>query len=239
MRIVIPTKDRPGNVALAIQALALQVEPDDEIVLYDDGERPACTDYGTRFALDIATIRGAQVYVKRGFAQGIHMARSEMLADAQKAGVKQLFMVDDDIVLEPGGLNQLRRDIETPDAQYFVPVIALANNEAGAKGYDPVVGSTRHQQWDLTRVDTERIHGGAWTCAILLDLERIDVKKAINDLVTGPSVVEDYTLTVDLVGYIDYSVTVWHCMTSDQGDRGWEGRALAELRRMISRKGFA
>jgi len=239
IRVAIPTKDRPGNVSLAIASVALHLGDGDELFLYDDGDRPATSDYGTRFALDIATQRGVRVVVKRGKAYGISKARAKILRDAQKDGVEWLRMVDDDIVIPADAWKAVWEALVTEaESQYVVPTIALANNEAGIEKFGQVLESTsvHDQQFVMGKSGNSRVSGGAWTCDIAMDLINIDLDAAIIRLLAGPPVVEDYVLTAPLVGFVCYDATVWHCMSPDQGERAWNSAALAYLRKSLSTK---
>ena len=234
----VPTKDRPGNVALALTALALELPEDSTLALYDDGHRPATADYATRFALDLAVQRGVNVEVKRGKPQGINQARANMLVDAGTRGFEQLWMVDDDIVSPQGSLLKLQQVLKAiPEAQYSVPVIGLANNEAGVDRFGEVdeATSTHNQQFVLNGKGLHPIVGGAWTCSILFDLKRIDAIECAQRLRAGPKVVEDYQLTQPLKGYVDRSLIAWHCMTPEQGDRNWHSYALAWVREQLGK----
>lgn len=237
MRYVVPTKDRPGNLAMALAAITVDINAYDELVLYDDGERPAMADYGVRFALDIATQRGAKVVIQRGKPKGIAAARVKMLREAEQGPQSLLMMVDDDIILAPKATTRMLKVLDDePDAQYVVPVIRLANNEAGVSGFtQTTLGRAPHQQYAIDEATPKRINGGAWTCAILLDLDRFDAHEAITRIESGPQVVEDYRLTAPMVGYLQPRAWTWHCMTGEQGDRGWETRALEYLREETSR----
>lgn len=235
MRVAVPTKDRSGNLAVALTALAQSLRPNDELFLYDDGDRPATADYATRFALDMALRSGVSVRIVRGIAQGIAAARVNILMDALRDDTQSLLMVDDDIILSSSGVTKLYRVFDDyPDAQYSVPVIALANNEAGVTGFTKTSSrDASHQQYVLGAKGAIRMDGGAWTCAILLNLDRTDLSGAISRLAHGPKVVEDYALTVPLIGYVQQEATVWHIMSNEQGERGWESLALEELRKQI------
>ncbi len=237
VRVAIPTKDRPGNLALAISSVGTLLGPSDTLVLYDDGDRPATSDYGTRFALDIALQRGARVEVIRGKPQGIAKARARILKDAFSDRVRLLRMVDDDIVVTPTAWERVWRLLNLPDAQYGVPTIRLSNNEAGIEkfGKVPEATSVHDSQFVLGGTGIHRMPGGAWTCDIALDLYKFDVEKSISDLVLGPPVVEDYVLTSPLIGYVDYEAEVWHCMSPDQGERAWNSAALSYLRGQLGK----
>lgn len=232
MRIAIPTKDRPGNVAFSVLSAAQNLEPGDELIIYDDGNRPAGSDYSFRFALDVAVQRGVNAEVRRGKPHGIRDARIKMLNDALGEGVLDFMMLDDDIVIEHFTLSRMLHTFDDhADAEYVVPVIALANNEAGVQGFGKTsLQDATHQQYVLGATGTERIRGGAWTCATWLRMDRFDVPGAIQRLAEGPPVVEDYALTAPMVGYVTFRAQVWHCMTPDQGARGWETMALEYLR---------
>lgn len=236
VRIAIPTKDRPGNVALAVSNAAMQLRSGDDLVLYDDGHRPASSDYATRFGLDIALQLGASVEIKRGKPAGIAFARAKILKDALADDIRFLFMIDDDILITQSVYKAMLDVLHTkPEAQYAVPIIGLANNEAGVERFGdvPEATSTHNQQFVLNGSGIHRIQGGAWTCAILMDLHSFDVEKSISSLINGPSVVEDYVLTNPLIGYVDRSALCWHVMTPDQGLRDWNGKALAYLRKTL------
>jgi glycosyltransferase involved in cell wall biosynthesis len=238
LRVAIPTKDRQGNVALAISSVALHLGRADELFLYDDGDRPAISDYGTRFALDIALQRGARVEVIRGKPQGIAKARARILKDAFSDRVQYLRMIDDDIVVPASAWDRVWRALGIPGAQYAVPTIRLANNEAGIEGFGKVKesSSVHDSQFVLGGTGVHRMPGGAWTCDIALNLYKFDVEKSISDLSMGPPVVEDYVLTAPLIGYVDYEAEVWHCMSPDQGERAWNSEALAFLRKQLGQK---
>lgn len=231
-RIAIPTRDRPGNLSLAIMGVALHLSPDDELYLYDDGDRPAVSDYGTRFALDIATQRGAKVTVVRGKPHGIAKARAKILDDAMSDEVRYLRMVDDDIVIPQWAwINVWSVLGSNVDAQFVVPTVRLGNNEAGIDGFGK---ENADPQFRIGGRGVAKLHGGAWTCDIALDLSRFDVAAAIQRLRSGPPVVEDYVLTAPLTGYVTYDSEVWHCMSPDQGERAWNSAALAYLRKSLS-----
>lgn len=236
-RVAIPTKDRPGNVSLAIMGLALHLSPDDELYLYDDGDRPATSDYGVRFGLDIATQRGAKVVVVRGTPHGIAKARAKILEEAKRDGVKWLRMVDDDIVVPlKAWYNVWDMLGATLFASYVVPTIRLANNEAGIEKFGQVTEATsiHDMQFVTGATGIARMPGGAWTCDIAMDLARFDVDAAVKRLREGPPVVEDYILTAPLTGYVTYDSEVWHCMSPDQGERAWNSAALAYMRKSLS-----
>lgn len=237
VRVAVPTKDRSGSVGTALTCIGLQLEEGDELVLYDDGDRPSSADYLTRFALDMAMVRGANVIVKRGIPQGIGVARARMLEDAARDGVVYLVMVDDDAMLPAQTIPRLLNLFDDyPDAQYSCTVHALANNEAGVSRFGEVdeATSTHDQQFVLHGSGVRKIQGGAWTTTIALALERFDVLAAAKRLRAGPKVVEDYVLTHPLVGYVDRSLLVWHAMSPAQGLRDWDGKALAYLREQLS-----
>ena len=236
-RVCIPTRDRPGNISLAIMGVALHLYPDDELFLYDDGDRPATSDYGVRFALDIATQRGVKVTIVRGKPHGIAKARAKILSDAMSDGVRYLRMVDDDIVIPQWAwINVWNVLGSNADAQFVVPTIRLANNEAGIEKFGQVAESTsvHDAQFVIGGRGVAKLHGGAWTCDVAFDLSRFDVSAAISRLENGPPVVEDYVLTAPLTGYVTYDSEVWHCMSPDQGERAWNGAALAYLRKSLS-----
>lgn len=237
LRVAIPTKDRPGNVSLAIASVAQLLRPVDTLVLYDDGHRPATADYATRFALDIALQLGARVEVIRGKPQGIHMARVHMLRDAAEDIVHTRFlMVDDDILMNRHALKSMHKVLDNDDTlDYSVPIIGLSNNEANVERFGDVseATSTHNQQFVLNGSGVHRIEGGAWTCAIMFDMQRFNPYSAISRLENGPSVVEDYVLTRPLNGAVDRSALVWHVMSPEQGLRDWNGRALAYLRKQL------
>lgn len=235
-RVAIPTKDRAGNVALAITNVAMHLKPGDELVLYDDGHRPATADYATRFALDIATQLGASVEVKRGKPAGIAAARAKILKDAHRDRVQYLRMVDDDIILTEAAWKKVWQTLtDVKDAQYAVPIIGLSNNEAGVERFGdvPEDSAVHLQQFVLNGSGVHRIKGGAWTCDIAMDLYTFDVQQAIFDLTNGPKVVEDFVLTAPLTGYVDRSALVWHVMSDAQGQRAWNSLALQYLRQQI------
>lgn len=234
IRVAIPTKDRPGNVSLAIMGVSQHLGPRDELFLYDDGDRPATSDYGTRFALDIATQRGAKVIVIRGKAQGIAKARASILRDAQRDGVSCLRMVDDDIVVPLKAWLNVWGTLIANDADYAVPTVRLANNEAGISGFGKA-SKEIDQQFVIGGRGNERVTGGAWTCDIAMNLGKFDVKAAIQRLENGPPVVEDYVLTAPLNGYVTYDSEVWHCMSPEQGERAWNSAALAYLRKSLDK----
>lgn len=239
-RTAIPTKDRPGNVSLAIMSVALNLGPDDELFLYDDGDRPASSDYGVRFALDIAVQRGASVVIRRGKANGIGKARALMLEDALSDNMRLLRMVDDDVVMPTSAWESVWHLLSiVRTAQYVVPSIALANNEAGIEGFGKIGRATgsHDQQFVLGKTGHSDVVGGAWTNDIALDLTRFDVQSAIDRLRSGPPVVEDYVLTAPLRGLICHDATIWHCMSPDQGERAWNSAALAYLRKSLSTNG--
>lgn len=238
VRTAVPTLDRPGSLPLCLLTLALHLPSDSELVIYDAGTVAASREYGTRFALDLAVKRGLRVTIEKTGRTGIHMARAQMLRDAQAAGIARLLMVDDDIILPATEFSKLQVALDKSSIVYAVPVIRLANNEAGVGEYDdPDPTKPENQQYVVGRSGTKLVVGAAWTCAILFDLRRFDVPAAIERLVNGPPVVEDYTLTQSLEGEIVQHAEVWHCMTPDQGDRGWEGRALAYMRQQIGTRG--
>ena len=233
IRLVMPTKDRPGSVGAALTCVALALEAGDELVLYDDGHRPATADYLARFALDLALQKGVAVAVKRGKPQGVHKVRANMLEDANLAGTAYLVMVDDDTMVTRSLLRRLVGMLEEDRSlQYAVPLIGLANNEAGLErfGDDSSVSATHAQQYEADGVGTKQIDGGAWTCAIALAMDRLDSGLLASQLRSGPSVVEDYVLTSKLHGAVDRGLIAWHAMTPAQGPRDWNGKALAYLR---------
>lgn len=238
LRVAIPTKDRQGNVALAISSVALHLGRSDELFLYDDGDRPAISDYGTRFALDIALQRGARVEIIRGKPQGIAKARARILKDAFSDRIQFLRMIDDDIVVPASAWDRVWRALSIPGAQYAVPTIRLANNEAGIDKFGQVqtASSVHDSQFVLGGTGIHQMPGGAWTCDIALNLYSFDVERSISDLASGPPVVEDYVLTSPLMGYVDYEAEVWHCMSPDQGERAWNSAALAYLRKQLGQK---
>lgn len=244
LRVVIPTKDRSGSVSLATLALALDLPAGTDLHIYDDGLRSCVTDYGMRFALDLATERGVKVQVRRGRALGIHVARSRILFDAADEYVRELFMVDDDVIVPAGGIQKLRERLGQPHkvlgseelAQYVVGVAGLANNETGVIGSSS--GGMPHQQRferysedELHRY--ERMEGGAWTMCIGIAMGCVDAYDLARKLADGPGVAEDFVLTRGLVGLLDRSMLVWHCASPDQGSRDWDGRALAYLRKTL------
>lgn len=234
MRVAVPTKDRPGNLSLALLSTAQWLTKDDELWLYDDGDRPATADYATRFALDLAVQRGAGVVIKRGKPLGIAAARAHILQDAIDAVLDDLLMVDDDVIVSKDCKKKLLLTLsEHEDAEYVVPVIALANNEAGVAGFANTGDNAPHPQYVLCAKGTKLIEGGAWTCAVLFDLYRFDAQEAVERLLNGPKVVEDYTLTAPMRGYVNREAVAWHCMTPEQGSRSWETLALEELRKQV------
>jgi hypothetical protein len=178
--------------------------------------------------------RGASVVVKRGKSLGIAAARARILQDAIDAVLDDLLMVDDDVIVSKDCKKKLLLTLsEYEDAEYAVPVIALANNEAGVSGFANTGDNASHPQYVLGANGTKPIQGGAWTCAILFDLYRFDAQEAVLRLLNGPKVVEDYTLTAPMRGYVNQEAVVWHCMTPEQGSRSWESLALEELRKQV------
>jgi len=248
IRAVNVTKDRPGSFPLSCSALGLALSAGDELWVYDDGHRPASADYAGRFALDLAMQRDVSVVVKRGKPQGVHLARARALEEAKRDRVEILVMVDDDILVPEHTLASLEQAAHTSFkfdgskpawVQYTVPVIGLANNEAGVERFGEVADENRQheQQFVLDGSGTRAVRGGAWTCCIVLNLGRFDVDEAVSRLRTGPSVVEDYVLTQPLRGIVKREALVWHVMSPEQGLRDWNGKALAYLREHLGGDG--
>ncbi len=234
MRVAIPTKDRPGNLAACLTTLAVSLVPGDELFLYDDGDRPGTADYGTRFALDLALQRGVSVVIKRGKPNGIKAARVQILKDARHDGTVQLLMVDDDIIVDSTVIRQLTDALlDAPKIAYAVPVVALANNEAFVSNFSNTGPSAEHQQFQLDGKGVVAVKYGAWTCAILLQLNRFDLDETISHLELGPEVVEDYQLTTPLPGVVHLESVVWHVMSRERPSNDWDSLALEELRKQI------
>lgn len=232
MLVSIPTRDRPDSLALALVGLISGLEKRSEVRIYDDGDSQALAHAGVRFGLDVLTRLDHAVEIRRGKALGIKAARARMLSEAASTRHSYFVMLDDDVIVQPDTLTQLLDGLGHNDpVQYAVPVVRLANNEAGIEQFE----RSHEPEWNIqnrtiTWVPTGK---GSWTCCIAMDLSRIDMDQAITSVIEGPQVAEDYALTAPLLGMVIGSAHVWHAMGPDQGARAWNSLALMELRKQV------
>lgn len=98
--VVIPTHDRPDFLKEAVASVAAQGDGDWQLVVVDDGSRPA---------VDAASLRGALgsrlVFVRHEVAQGIARAKN---AGVRAATGEIITILDDDDLLAPTALKAIR-----------------------------------------------------------------------------------------------------------------------------------
>ncbi|MEW9549888.1 glycosyltransferase family 2 protein [Nonomuraea sp. NPDC050783] len=103
--VLVPTKDRPGALAVTLAGLAAQDTAGFRVVVSDQSARPAGEDPLVAAALRILAHRGSPVELLRHVpARGLAEQRQFLL---EQAGRRFALYLDDDVWLEPGALGTL------------------------------------------------------------------------------------------------------------------------------------
>jgi GT2 family glycosyltransferase len=107
LSIVIPTWNALRFLPATIAALQAQLQPDDEIILVDNGSRDHAAAWAARYAPDIRVV---QLPVNRGFAGGTN-------AGICAARHSHLLLCNDDAMVEPGAVDALWNALQhTPNS---------------------------------------------------------------------------------------------------------------------------
>jgi glycosyltransferase involved in cell wall biosynthesis len=102
LTVAVPTRDRQAQALEAVEAIAPQLEPEDELIVVDNGSEDGTAEALTAFFAD--RLRAGRVAVEP--EGGISVARNRALAEARREVV---CFVDDDVRVEAGWLAALRR----------------------------------------------------------------------------------------------------------------------------------
>ena len=119
--IVIPTRDRPAYLQVALASVAPQArEADAEVLVVDDGEDPATAEIARRHGAQIVRPHGAGLNAARN--AGITAARGDLIV-----------LIDDDVEAPPGWLASLLDGIadDAPTATCSADRSALGSRAAG------------------------------------------------------------------------------------------------------------
>lgn len=100
IEVLIPTCDRPAELAVTLSGLAAQLDADFDVVVSDQSQRPAAEEPAVSAMVGLLRAQGREVRLvrnlpKRGMAQQRHRLLTLSTADS-------VLCLDDDVWLEPG-----------------------------------------------------------------------------------------------------------------------------------------
>ena len=214
--IVIPTRDRPAYLEVALASVAPQArEAGAEVLVVDDGDDPATP--------EVARRHGAQIVKQRGC--GLNAARNAGIAAAHG---DPIVLIDDDVEAPPGWLSALLAGIAAaPDRDVFGGPISARLEGGGPRacGREPAPITTL----DLGPSDRDVPH--VWGANMALRRQAFELIGAFDESLSGRGDEADWEQRyVDRGGRIRYLA-----------DAGLEHRRSAEDARLrqLSRAAYA
>ena len=179
--VVIPTRDRPDHVRLAVEAAAAQEDVDVEVLVVDDGSRP---DVWER----VAALEGGPVRVFRHeTSRGVSAARNTAIAHAT---APWLAFLDDDDLWAPRKLAEQLATATRSEAGFVHTGIVVVDEQLRVVGeYAPPVGD------DLQAAMVEMNAIGTPSSV----LARTDLVRAVGGFDENLSVLADWDVWLGLI----------------------------------------
>ncbi|WP_246475655.1 glycosyltransferase family 2 protein [Brevibacterium renqingii] len=188
--VLIPTCDRPTELAVTLSGLAAQLDASFDVVISDQSQQPVADERGVRAMIDLLHAQGRHVDVdrnlpRRGMAQQRH--HLVMLSSAE-----HLLCLDDDVWLEPGTLARMDSALTSAGCGFI---------GAAVQGLS-FLDDRRPEEWtgfeeweERVRPETPRSSGesGRWKLHNAANLSHIAVEK-------GFSIADPRLYHVDWVG---------------------------------------
>jgi len=132
IKILLPTSDRPEVIGFALNSLAQQTHPPDEIIVFDNGSIPIFSNFVNRAIWDILGEKNIKTeYIRINKRVGIVFARRVLL---EKVYDEHFMFLDDDIILEPNYIETLLLYFPR-NVNFICGSCLLANNEIQKPDY--------------------------------------------------------------------------------------------------------
>ena len=168
--IVIPTRDRPAYLQVALASVMPQArEADAEVLVVDDGDNPATAEVARRHDAQIVRSHGS----------GLNAARN---AGITAAHGDPIVLIDDDVEAPPGWLNALLGGIATtPDRAVFGGPIRARLEGGGPRacGREPAPITTL----DLGASDRDTAH--VWGANMALRRQAFELVGSFDESLSG------------------------------------------------------